>query len=258
MTCDEARPLLDPLYDGALNSKDTAFILEHLKSCRDCDQEWHEMEKLRERFQSARNSTAIPAGLTERIASTLNNEDSSNRGHFIRRHMNVMPFWLVAAAILLVGLFALPKFAAPNLNQQRGEAVLASIDSMVEDSEQNAGFEKLSDAHELPEKLGFEPKFIKMTGWQMQQASVYKSPAHSKIAKFDFASTKYGERLYCYQAMQGSIGPGKIEPVNVAGKNVRFGQRGKYQFALWSQNGRDYLIVTPLPKETLTEIVSSA
>ncbi len=260
MICDDARPLLDPLYDGALNSRDTAMVLEHLKTCVECGHEWHEMEQFKDRFRNARKRTDIPSTLNDRIVLALNKEDSASRALFMRRYMRTMPVWLIAASLLLVGLFAFP-----NIERRSGNETLATIDSLLDCSDRSfngrpAGT-RIVSMQELPEKVGFQPKFINMSGWNMERASLYERPSGTRMAKFDFASTKYGAPLYCFQSLEGEIVQTTTSPTesqNISGKRVRFGQRGRFQFALWSQNGRDYLIVTPLPKDTLTEIVANA
>jgi hypothetical protein len=39
---------------------------------------------------------------------------------------------------------------------------------------------------------------------------------------------------------------------------VQFGEHEGYHFALWSQNGRDYLLVSKLDQPALQNIVSSS
>ena len=56
----------------------------------------------------------------------------------------------------------------------------------------------------------------------------------------------------------GAIRAKVSDSANLENKHVVFGSHGKLQFALWSQNGRDYLFVTPLPKVELEEIVRGA
>jgi len=261
MNCIEVRPLLDLLCDGALDAKDTALILDHLKSCGDCQSEWSDMEQLHAGFRQARTKPELPAGFMDKVSARLKEEDRNEQRKFLQRCVPVVPVVAIAAALVLVGCFVWP--VVEKQNRQDSAAVLASADKLVEDLAADGTLDTIRDRSELTKRVGYDLKQVRLPEWQMENSGVYKSSTPISIARFDFIKkTQSGDqRLSCYQAPAGVIRTSvadQMNPVNLAGKEVRFGTHGKFQFALWSQNGRDYLFVTELPKEQLREIVRRA
>ncbi|HEY9714636.1 MAG TPA: zf-HC2 domain-containing protein, partial [Chroococcales cyanobacterium] len=108
MNCADARPLLDPFCDGALDAGDCALVLDHLKSCQPCQSELNDLEGLRARFREARENCRMPAGLTDKISQTLKKEERAARRQFLKHGANPVFLLAMAAAVFIVGLFALP------------------------------------------------------------------------------------------------------------------------------------------------------
>ena len=266
MNCDEVRPLLNVLYDGALNAKDTAIVLEHLKGCVECDFEWSELDALKTRFKAAKLSSEAPKELSAKILQALKKEDGQrSRQQFLQILSAPTRLALVAVSLLVAGLLALSptiyqvahKPAAPGAV---ANATAVSVDDLLFYADHIIPGAPLKPDQKLSTALGFEPKFIKMDGWQKQRVWVYadKNPA-LKLAQIEFDNTAYGEPLYCFQGKEGSIAVDKtMQPTDVDGKHVKFGQYRNFQYALWSQNGRDYLVVAPMTREGLTELVREA
>lgn len=250
MKCSEARPLLDPLCDGALEAKDSALVLDHLKTCDQCQHEWKDLEDLRTQFQEAKGVTQVPVGLMEKISERLKADERNDRSHALRRY--ALPVVAIAAGALLVGMFSITSMQH---NATSTQAALA--DSLVEHIGSNEGLEPVVDRGALAQKVGYDLKYLRLLQWKMRKSAVYTTPDHQAIARFDFIrNSKSGEQqLSCYQAPEGSIRAANSAPESVAGKRVHFGNRGNMQYALWSQDGRDYLFVTALPLEQLREIV---
>jgi len=257
MNCIEVRPLLDLLGDGALDTKDTALILDHLKSCSDCQAEWNDIEQLHASFQQARSKPELPAGFMDKVSARLKEEDRNVQKRFLQRAVPTVPVLAIAATLLLVGCFVWPA-----VEKQNGQVstTLASADRLVEDLGAAGTLDMISDRNELTKKVGYDIKQVRLPEWRMENSGIYKSQSHVSIARFDFIKkTQSGDQhLSCYQAPAGVIRTTAANAINLAGKQVQFGTHGKFQFALWSQNGRDYLFVTELPKEQLQEIVRGA
>ncbi|HEY9760612.1 MAG TPA: zf-HC2 domain-containing protein [Oculatellaceae cyanobacterium] len=264
MDCDEVRPLLDVLHDGALNARDTAIVLEHLKDCSECDFEWSDMDALTARFKAAGKSNKLPSGLSEKISQALKKEDADRQRQKILRIFPSMQYAIVALLFLLVAGSSIslniprpankPGTNTPDLNNTGGTLALGNLLRL---SNQAPSGTLIKPEANLSAQLGFEPKFIKMDGWTKQRAYVYsnKNP-RLQLAQFEFDSTKYGDHLYCFQSMESTIASDvKTEPVDVGGKSVKFGSYGSYEYALWTQNGRDYLVVAPMSRKALTELV---
>jgi hypothetical protein len=259
MECNEARPLLDLLFDGALETKDSALMLDHLKSCSACQFEWNSLEQLRSRFKDAKNKTKIPPGLMERISKDLRHEEGSEYQRSFRRYAAAFSALALAASFVLSVILMAPWF-------HRGESKLppgqiAQIDSVVNDALSQQSLIEVTDRSELAKQVGFELKYVRLPDWQMDKSSIYKPPTKSPMARFDFirkGPSGY-EHLTCYQARSGVIcQPPAACLENVQGKRVLFGNRAQLQFALWSQNGRDYLFITTLTRAQLEEIVRQA
>ncbi len=258
MNCSDVRPLLDLLCDGVLEAKDSALVLDHLKTCSECQAEWNDLERLHASFQLARAKPEMPAGLMDRVSAKLREEDRNEQKRFFQRCVRAMPALAIAAAVVLVGFFVLP--LVEKQNNQNPDVTTASADTLVEDLVADGTLDTIRDRSELTKKVGYDLKQVRLPEWHMENSGVYKSQARISIARFDFIRKNQSgdQHLSCYQAPEGVIRATAANAINLAGKHVLFGTHGKFQFALWSQNGRDYLFITALPKEQLQEIVRGA
>ena len=245
MNCSDVRPLLDLLCDGVLEAKDSVLVLDHLKSCAECKAEWSDLEQLHASFQHAKTKPQIPAGLMDKVSDKLKEEDRQQQKKFLRRCARAMPVLAIAATVALVGFFALP-----GLKHQSPSVAAASADTLVEDLIADGTLDPIQDRGELTKRVGYDLKQVRLPEWHMENSGVYKSQAPVSIARFDFIrkGQSGNQHLSCYQAQQGVIRAKVASSENLAGKQVVFGSHGKFQFALWSQNGRDYLFITELPK----------
>jgi len=258
MNCSEARPLLDLLSDGALETKDSALVLDHLKLCNDCQHEWTDLEQLRASFQEAKDKSQLPAGLMERISLKLKEEERNEHKLFFKQYSRPVSMMAIAAGLALIGFLVLPWIHLIDIKPASIQT--ASADTLVEDLVSENTLEPVIDRNELAKKVGYDLKHVRLPEWQMNQSGVYRSLATTPIARFDFVRKGQSgdQHLSCYQAPQGVIQAKVANLENLDGKRVLLGSHGKFQFALWSQNGRDYLFVTALPKPQLEEIVRGA
>jgi len=258
MICSEVIPLLDLLCDGTLPEKDSALVLDHVHSCYSCQPEWNEREQLRLRFIEAKQKVHMPADLMNRISRQIRNEEKANHKRQLKKVG--APLLAVAAAVALVG-FATIAWHNQASNQPIAQlaqtAPGASVDLLVENfKDGKGGPETLADQSKLDETVGYQLRYLRLANWRLMKFGVYRLPAVA-LARFDFAS-KNGSKadsLTCYQSPSGKIAAPGVARTDINGKQVAFGTRGDLQFALWTQNDRDYFFITRMPQSALELIV---
>jgi hypothetical protein len=93
----------------------------------------------------------------------------------------------------------------------------------------------------------------------MDKTNIY-SARSTAIARFDFVGTGpiADEKMTCYQSRPGAIKAGAGEQKTIGDKRVTIGNHGKYHYALWSQNGRDYLLISLQPQQEIEAIVKAS
>jgi hypothetical protein len=256
--CTDAWPLLDLFWDGSLEPKDSALVLDHMKSCDECRGEWNYLEQLHFSFQDTKDRTHLPLGLMESISEKLRDEETSHHMRFFQQYARPLPMVAIAATFALVGLLFV-RMISP-IDTTPISMQTASADTLVEDVFSEGTLEPVVDQNELAKKVGNQLKYVRLPEWQLDKSGLYKSQAAMPIARFDFVRRGQSgyQRLSCYQAPQGVIQTKAANFRNIEGKRVLFGNHGKFQFALWSRNGRDYLFVTALSQAELEEIVRGA
>jgi hypothetical protein len=258
MICSEVRPLLDLLCDGVLPAKESALVLDHLRLCDQCQPEWSELEQLRSRFLEAKQKVQIPAGLMNKISEQIKKEERQKRLHLFKKYSP--PVLAVAAGLAFAGFFVIPwlsRFGNPaSMSSSLVSGTNASVESLVENFRSNGAVEAIADRKQLGTKVGYPLKYLRLPAWRVANAGVYRSPSVA-VARFDFVKGQGDsvEQFTCYQAPAGAISAKTAEPREIKGKHVLFGNRGDLQFALWTQDERDYLLVTRLPKAKLEEII---
>jgi hypothetical protein len=255
MKCSDARPLLDLLCDGALETKDSALVLDHMKTCGECQHEWNSLEQLRTSFLDAKKNPQLPPGLMERISDRLKEEERSERRRYFAQFAHALPVVAIAAAVLVIGFFLLPTLN--RVNTKTASIQTASADTLVDDLVSENTLTLVADRNELARKLGYDLKYLRLPDWRMNKSGVYNLKATVPIARIDFVRKENSgaERLSCYQAPEGTIHAEGASLEDIEGKRVFFGKHGNFQYALLSKNGRDYLFVTALSRLQLEEIV---
>lgn len=258
MNCNESRPLLDLLCDGTLEHKDSALVLDHVKSCVACEQQWSAQEKLHAMFRTERHKLTIPANLTERISTCLKHEERAERSRVFsgyRTALTVSGLTVVAAALLLIFIPYNRKFDSDTLEHDY------SAQSLIGDLAADVGAVSVGNKQELTQQLGYELRYLHLPQWKMSKIALYRAKHPNKaLARFDFVKVGASGplRLTCYQGLKGVIKVGAGRPEDLAGRKVTFGQSGRYQFALWSANDRDYLFISDMPSADLRELVTSS
>jgi anti-sigma factor RsiW len=256
MKCSEALPLLDLLYDERLETRDSAILLDHLKNCDQCRAEWDAMDNLRTRVAEAREKTFIPAELMDNVFVAVKNESQSNR--FLGLLPQQIPLAAIAASILLLGWIVVPQLL--NSNSGRQEIIATqklSAQKLIADFTVTGTTTPEQDKLELDRRVGYSLKYVHLPSWKLQSSGVYSN--QTKIARFDFIRDKNAaeQKLCCYQAPEGTIEVAG-SPQEVGSKQVVFGDQSGFQYAKFTQNGRDYLFITRLPKADLEDIIRGA
>lgn len=258
MKCNDAQTLINLLYDGALEAKDTALVHDHLQLCSECEREWHGLEQLRSSFNEAKCKNQMPPGLMEKISQRLKEEERIASKKLAVNYTGTLATAFVATILVLLGIFLSPTW----MNKPTAPIALqtASAETLVTDLQSEGTLKSVADPNELIRRLGFEIKHVRLPEWQISNSGIYQARAAMPIARFDFVRKEGAnyQHLSCYQAPQGVIQAQNASLRIIDGKSVRFGHQGKFQFALWTQHGRDYLFVTSLPIPQLEEIVKNA
>jgi Putative zinc-finger len=271
MICNEARPLLDLLCDGVLPAKESAMVVDHLTTCDNCQPEWTALEQLRARFLEAKQKVQMPSGLMTKISDSMRREDRDSSDRIFRKFLPpVLAAGVAAAAVAVVDCVVIPWLserlnpAAATYYKSRPAPIAKPIPAastlaefLIDNCRNNGKVEGVSNPNQLEPKLGYRLKYLRLPAWRLAASGVYRAPSVA-VARFDFVKGHCGvmEQVTCYQAPAGAINASAPKPQDKHGKHVIFGNRGDMQFALWTQDERDYLFVTRLPKATLEEIAS--
>ncbi|HEY9677759.1 MAG TPA: hypothetical protein V6C76_07105 [Drouetiella sp.] len=252
MKCSDALPLLDLLNDGALDTKDSALVLDHISKCESCHAEQASNEYLRAKFVEAKSDTAVPADLMNRISGKLKDEERLVR---LSPSSNKMRGLLALAACIALCAIPLTQSSFKSVSVAENHP---SADSLIENATTTDHIELASNA-EISQKVGYTIKKVNLPDWQLQRSGVFANDASTKIARFEFAPrANFQGKLTCYQAQQGTISANNGTLITIGDKQVRVGQHGNYSYGVWTQNERDYLFVSDLSLKELENVISKA
>lgn len=258
MNCVEAGHLVNVFSDGALNARDSALVLGHLKDCSSCNKDWQDLESLRRLFADARQTEPNTDSLMRKISKEIDEEDRLRRRALVLRSR---PLALAAGLILLVisGLqiseLTNDKFALIDKATSANGTVTA--ENLVDLVSPGSSFNK--------DKLSYEIKMLPLPDWQLVRKSIARTAtgsgageAGSAIARFDFVGrTDTHKKLTCYQAPRGWIKAAGAAR-KLGDKSVITGVRAGNSWALLSTaQDRDYLFITP-SQDTLKSVLASA
>jgi len=166
----------------------------------------------------------------------------------------------VAASLAIIGLICIKSGVIPLATPATTLAYKpTSVDEILSREVSGPSVEVVDDRADLDKKLSYDLKYLHLDDWQMQSAGIYKMAMAPPIALFDFVGKDAdASKMRCYQAPLGTFKSDATTAEVVDDKSVRFGSHQDRNYALWSQNGRDYLLVTPLSRDKRTEIVRKA
>lgn len=258
MTCDEVLPLLNLLADDALGNPEAARILEHLNECNHCQGEWDSILAVRSKMRGMRDAIKVPPDLMAKVGKAIDRENKRPTVIPPTRWMSGPPAALVAGLVLLI---ALGSFLTQYLNSG---AVPVDVDVLVSrEFKVDPAFELIDDREALSDRLGYPIRYLKFADWKINQAGTYRARNvqgnDRLIARFELERKLQGkaEKIYCYQAPAGVLKTASLPEKNVGGKKIRLGRQGPITFVSWTENERDYLLVSSLSEQELEELVRS-
>ena len=167
MKCSNALPLLDLLSDGALETKDSALVLDHLSSCESCHEEWTSHESLRAKILQAKNDTEVPEGLMDKISEKLKAEDKNkNFMQLTNKNLLALVACLVLLAIPLALLFKQSPYNIPSQS--------ASADVLIDEVNSKKHTQSVPDTKAVATAVGYDIKPVHLPSWQMQGREIYE------------------------------------------------------------------------------------
>jgi anti-sigma factor RsiW len=131
MSCELTQRYIPGYLDGELDLVRSIEVEAHLKGCRDCAQEMESLQALRAALRRSSLAYAAPAGLRDRIQSSL---PSSSGAEFQERKIkwSSLHFWQLAGAFALLALISLSgwqstaRLRAPSSDQRIAAEVFSS------------------------------------------------------------------------------------------------------------------------------------
>lgn len=253
MKCDEVRPLLDPLLDNELPTQPTALIMEHIRTCYDCQDAWDGRLSLRERMQAFASEISIPERRLQCIDEVLQKEVQKQRA-FLRVRNFVLGG--VAAALLLVPVTV---FTLKNANVGSHEP--ASVQEIVHAFRQEYTKSPLVSLSlnlaSISQRAGFSVTELKMPNWRLSSAEILKLPKHSQcIVKLTYVRKTNGniEQITCYQACHGQITATGLKEHEMNGRYFCCGKISDFSVVYWPNQGKDHLLVSALPERDLVNL----
>jgi anti-sigma factor RsiW len=116
MKCERARSRMDAYLDSQLDGPSSAELESHLRSCRSCEPLLLEGRRLRELYRGDLPRFTAPAGLSDRIRTTIRGES---------RRSSYSSLWWLSAAAVAAAVCLLILFHAGPEQQIRVDAVRA-------------------------------------------------------------------------------------------------------------------------------------
>jgi hypothetical protein len=263
MKCNDARALLELLCDNALETRDSALVLDHLKSCAECQSEYDSLEQLRSQFKRVKENTPVPPGMMAKISAQLAHAERKDSEMFWGRHLMVQPpTAILTVAFLVLAIATLPvirqvSFALLNSNAVSVQVVVAQY---LPAGGSLRGLMPLASPREFAQRFGYDLRFLRLPGWHLDTVKACMSPT-DKAAELCFTRNSPDgiQHLTCIQAKQGFFrAAASLQPRPFGNKQVAFGSKGGLQYAFFSQNGRDYLFMTTMSRAQLEQVVRDA
>jgi hypothetical protein len=277
MNCDAARPLLNLLTDDALGNKDTVLVQQHLSDCLECQWEWNEITWLRNRLSTFKEQLQPSPEFMSRLGKALDKEEINVYfANFSSRSVKY-----VAAMVIIISSVLL----VPTSYKRNDTLSFASANSLIDGLSDPSRLHAVEDRSQLIKETPYSMEFIKLPNWRLTKVGLYTLANYGPIARLDFSRpypstfAKHGKSesshhncfggggkfgpppeqlLSCYQVPAGLIRADKGEQKMIGNKKVRIGHHKLYQWALWSQNGLDYFLVTKMTEPDLEAVVNDA
>lgn len=258
MTCEDVLPLLNLLADDALGNQDAARILEHLKECSHCQGEWDAILAVRSGMRRRRDAIEVPPTLMDKVSKAVDRENKQRPIAAVAKTFNAPSLAMVAGLVLLI---VLASYLFQHLNAGTVPVEVAAL--VNREFNADPAFELVDDREALSDRLGYPIRYLKFADWKINQAGTYRARNiegnDRLIARFELERRLAGkaEKIYCYQAPAGALKAASLLEKDVGGRKIKVGRQGPLSFACWTENERDYLLVSPLSEEELEDLVRS-
>ena len=236
MSCELTQRYVPGYLDGELDLVRTIEFETHLKGCPDCAQEMESLKALRAALQRSSLAYAAPAGLRDRIQSSLR----VSSGVKVQEHRMKWPslhFWQLAGAFALLALISISgwqwtvRLRAPSSDQRIATEVFSSH---VRSLEGNHLMDVVStDQHTVKPwfdgKLDFSPPVedLASDGFPLIGGRLDYLEGR-EVAALIYQRRKHFINVFVLPDANGSNAPGAVE--SRQGYNIMRWSRGGFQF----------------------------
>jgi anti-sigma factor RsiW len=264
MTCEEAIKLMDGYLDGELDPVANQAIEQHLRECHSCDRAYKTHGSLIRAIGNATPYYKAPAGLRERIQSSLREEMAEQPARSVAR--DAQPLfsrrqpqprtigwetswnWLaLAAAIIFAAIIAwnlLPRLQRPGADQYLATQLIAShVRSLMANHLTDVAS---SDQHTvkpwLDAKLDFAPAVVDLS----EKGFPLIGGRLDYLDNRPVAALVYQRRKHFINLFVWPAGPG-------AAKTMKTISRQGYQLLHWLDSEFNYWAVSDISETELQE-----
>jgi hypothetical protein len=270
MNCASVKELINSVFDGEVPVETIAAANHHIEGCADCHTQYRDIESLREKIVEYVDKIPIPAGLEERVRSSINREANSRRPQS-------EGFLIAAACILLLGLGSFLISAQRNGGIQSAlapttQAVVANqtkpttvaLDDLVNHTKQHTvNYVDYSPKQlaELSKTSGFVVKPMQLPGWQIADVCICdvgnhgQSVVHITYSKMEGRKRKF---LTCYQSLKHTFECSQMYLESGGGREIRCARDGRLAIAYTSDEDLENIFMAVMPVKDLVHIARGA
>lgn len=247
MKCEEVVAFLDPLADDELPADTTVVVMNHIKGCTTCEQEWTYRFFLRRQFQELGSSIAVPGDGLKAVDRSL---ERIGDGSKVRK-------WIaVAASAAAIGLasFTWVRMQAANALSPTVRQMVQTYDEMFVPVKTAASEPQLQA---LADHVRFRPGALRFEGWTLASAEVVHLPGNPVcLLRMVFRSSFDGgqQTLLSYQACQGDVDVRGLAIRTVNGRAMHCGRSNGLSLVHWTSYGRDHMLISSIPEERLISL----
>jgi len=266
MKCTDVKELIHSVFDGEVPVETIAAATHHIEGCADCHTQYHDIETLREKVVEYVDKIPIPAGLEERVRSTIRCE-TGNKWH------QSEGFLIAAACLFLIGLGSF-LYSAQRNGSVPGTGSTKAV--VAEQSNQNKSSITLDDlvSHtnehtvtqvdyspkelmELSKFSGFTIKPMQLPGWKIADVCVCdvgksgQSVVHITYTKMDGRKRRF---LTCYQSLKHTIECSQMYLESGGGREIRCARDGHLALAYTADDSVENVFVASMPVKDLVHI----
>ncbi len=257
MKCERVLSLLDPLLDDELPTEASAFVMEHINLCPNCQDDWDEQMSLRKQFQEFAQDLQVPADAIKRLDRRLRSEEKQS---LILRLFGRGRIAVAVAILAIAGLSVFQLQSSDEL-QTIEKSHKDHVPALVGELARNYGEAVHSDTtgnateelKEVAKEVEFNVKELAFHGWKLASAEVLHLPKSACIVRLTYLAKISGktETLICYESCQGNIKPEGLTAHSIEGRQVCCGKIDGLSLVFWPSDGRDHVLIGTLSEKQL-------